>query len=281
MSTASPQLAPDLVERVLERLGFARHPVPEHGGLAALYAAWCERIPFDNVRKRLHVAAGDPGPLPGDTPAGFFEDWLASGTGGTCWAGNGALATLLETLGFRASRGVATMLVAPDLPPNHGTVVVTLGGRRFLVDASMLFGAPLPIPEVEGETSAIDHPAWGVVARHEGGRTIVRWNALHRPGLDCRIDSLGADAAEFHLRHEATRTWSPFNFSLSARRNRAGGVVGAGLGQRAEIACDGSQEIRPFEPGERTRHLVEVLGIAESLAAALPPDEPLPPPPLP
>ena len=273
-----PQLPPHLAERVLERLGFAKHPAPDHAGLAALYAAWCERIPFDNVRKRLHVVANDPGTLPGDDPTSFFEAWLRWGTGGTCWAGNGALATLLEALGFRARRGVATMLVAPDLPPNHGTVVVTLDEGRFLVDASILFGEPLAIPEAEGATTAVGHPAWGVVARNEGGRTIVRWNALHMLGLDCRVDSCESDAAEFRTRHEATRGWSPFNFSISARKNRDGGVVGMGLGERGEIAPDGAHSLGPFEPGERTQYLVEVLGIAEELAAALPPDEALPPP---
>jgi N-hydroxyarylamine O-acetyltransferase len=274
-------LPPALVERVLERLGFAAAPAPERAGLASLYAAWCENVPFDNVRKRLHVAARDPGALPGDAPPGFFEDWLAYGTGGTCWAGNGALCALLQALGFRARRGMATMLAAPELPPNHGTVVVALDEGRFLVDASILCGAPLAIPEREGESTAVEHPAWGVVARRENGRVLVRWNALHRPALDCRVEAFEADAAEFRTRHEATRGWSPFNFSLSARRNRAGGVIGAGLGQRAEIVPDGTHAIRPFEPGERTRLLVEALGIAESVAAALPPDEPLPPPPAP
>lgn len=276
MSSAS--LAPALVERVLARLGLGARPDPDLGGLAAVYAAWCERVPFDNVRKRIHVATGDPGPLPGDEPASFFADWLAWGTGGTCWAGNGALCALLEALGFRARRGVATMLVAPDLPPNHGTVSVETDEGRFLVDASMLFGAPLALP---GEDpTRLGHPAWGVVARRDGGATMVRWRPLHLPsGLDCRIDSLASDAADFGARHEATRRWSPFNFAISARRNRGGGVVGVGLGQRAEIAPDGTHAMQPFGPGERTAWLVEALGIAEEIAVRVPPDEPLPPPP--
>jgi N-hydroxyarylamine O-acetyltransferase len=268
----------DLVERVLDRLGFAKPPDPDCAGLAALYGAWCERVPFDNVRKRLHVAARDPGPLPGDDPGDFFAAWLAHGTGGTCWAGNGALCELLGALGFRAERGVATMMALPDLPPNHGTVFVTLDGARWLVDASILFAEPLALPTEEGATTAIDHAAWGVVARREGGRVLVRWNALHRPELDCRIEPIDTGAADYRARHEATRIWSPFNFSISARLNRGGGVVGMGLGQRAEISPEGKQALRPFEPGERTRYLVEVLGIAEALAAALPPDEPLPSP---
>ena len=43
-------LAPDLVERVLSALGFSRAPAPELEGLARVYAAWCRRVPFDNVR---------------------------------------------------------------------------------------------------------------------------------------------------------------------------------------------------------------------------------------
>lgn len=268
-----------LVERVLERLGFAKPPAPDASGLAALYGAWCAGVPFDNVRKRLHVAAKDPARLPGDDPPEFFAAWLAYGTGGTCWAGNGALCELLVALGFDAERGVATMMALPDLPPNHGTVYVTLDGRRFGVDASILFGEPLALLEVDGETSAIGHPAWGVRARRERGVTYVRWQALHRPDLDCRLEPIPTDAADYRKRHEATRAWSPFNYSISARLNRDGGVVGLALGQRGEITPSGQLLVRPFEPGERTRFLVETMGIAESLAAALPPDEPLPSPP--
>jgi N-hydroxyarylamine O-acetyltransferase len=269
-----------LVERVLERLGFAAAPAPDRAGLAALYGAWCERVPFDNVRKRLHVAAKDPGPLPGDVPSEFFDAWLAYGTGGTCWAGNGALCELLVALGFDAERGVATMMALPDLPPNHATVFVDLDGTRWMVDASILFGEPLAVPITEGDRTSIAHPAWGVVARRESDRTYVRWNALHRPHLDCRIEPIETDAADYKVRHEATRGWSPFNFSISARLNRAGGVVGMGLGQHAEIGADGTLSVRPFAtPDERTKHLVETLGIAEELVAELPPDEPLPPPP--
>jgi len=271
----------DLVERVLERLGFASAPAPDRAGLAAIYAAWCRCVPFDNVRKRLHVAAKDPGRLPGDDPPAFFAAWLAYGTGGTCWAGNGALCELLRAVGFDAERGVATMMALPDLPPNHGTVFVTLDGARWMVDASILFGEPLALPRADGETTAIAHPAWGVAARREGGTTFVRWNALHRPDLDCRIEPIATSAADYRARHEATRAWSPFNYSISARLNRGDGVVGLGLGNRGEITPDGVQSVRPLEPGERTKLLVEILGIAESLAAALPPDEPLPSPPAP
>jgi len=266
-----------LVERVLAGLGFTAAPTPDLAGLSALYAAWSQRVPFDNVWKRIHLAEGLPGPLPGDDPAGFFERWLADGTGATCWAANGALCALLSSLGFRARRGVGTMLVAPDLPPNHGTVSVALDGERHLVDASMLFATPLRVRA--GEPAGVAHPAWGVALRFEAGRPLVRWRPLHLDGLDCRIDSLESSAEEFRQYHEATRPWSPFNFSLYARLNRGAGVVGAAFGQIAEISPDGVRSVRPCTREERTRHLVETLGIREAVAARLPPDEPLPPPP--
>ncbi len=110
-------LTPALLERVLMKLGLSEHPASTLDGLQTLYAAWCRKVPFDNVRKLIYVHQHDPSPLPGDEATDFFEAWLAYGTGGTCWAGNGALYTLLVTLGFEASRGRGTMLVAPTSPP--------------------------------------------------------------------------------------------------------------------------------------------------------------------
>jgi N-hydroxyarylamine O-acetyltransferase len=273
-------LAPALVEAVLERLGLAQAPDPDLPGLASLYRAWCRRVPFDNVWKRIHLAEGLAGPLPGDAPEDFFASWLRHGTGGTCWAGNGALAALLAALGFRADRVLSTMRVAPDLPPNHGSVCVTIDGARHLVDASMLFDEPLAL--VPGGTTHVQHPAWGVMARPEGERWAVRWRPLHVEALDCGIDALGATPAQFRERHEATREWSPFNFALSARLDRDdGGVVGVALGQRAEIDAAGRWTVRPFAAGERVGFLIEELGLSEEAATRLPEDAPMPPPPKP
>lgn len=271
-------LEPALVERVLDRLGLAHAPDPDLAGLAALYHAWCRRVPFDNVWKRIHLHEGLAGPLPGDAPADFFAAWLRHGTGGTCWAGNGALAALLAALGFAVERVVSTMRVAPDLPPNHGSVRVRVDGARYLVDASMLFGEPLPL--VPGRETRVAHPAWGVACRPEGERWTVRWRPFHTEFIDCGLDAFGVGADRFREQHEATRGWSPFNFSLSLRRliddDR---VVGATFGARGELDAQGRASLRPFAAGERTAFLVEELGLSEEAAARLPEDLPLPPPP--
>ena len=270
-------MLPDaLVADVLAKLGVPR-PTRDQGGLRALYRAWCRSVPFDNVRKMIHVRAEDPAPLPGDDPQDFFAAWLRDGTGGTCWAGNGALCALLETLGFDARRGVATMLVVPDLPPNHGTVSVALDGRRYLTDASILHGEPLPLDPTD--ETAIDHPAWGVRCRREEGRLHVRWRPLHLPGgFDCRIERLDASADEFRSFHEGTRTWSPFNYQLSVRVLRDDRVLGVGMGQRGEIDGEGQARTRELPADERGSWLRE-LGFSDAVVAALPDDQATPPPP--
>ena len=261
---------------MLEKLGFTRPPELDLGGLAALYAAWCERVPFDNVRKLIHLREGLSGALPGDDPLDFFEAWLAHGTGGTCWAGNGALCFLLAGLGFDARRGCATMLVAPDLPPNHGTVCVVVEGVEYLVDASILFVDPLPL----FDGSRVEHPAWGVTCRADANRKLrVTWRAFHMPALECRVDSLDASPDDFRHRHEASRGWGPFNYSLSARLNREGRVIGASFGQHAAIDAGGALTLAPASEGERMELLVDRLGISEEMAERLPADLPLPPPP--
>jgi N-hydroxyarylamine O-acetyltransferase len=276
--THAEALSQDVLERVLERLGLPDRPRVSLDGLGALYAAWCRRVPFDNVQKIIHLRGGHPGSLPGDHPSTFFSAWLTHGTGGTCWAGHGALHALLVTLGFAAHRGIGTMLAPPNSPPNHGTVLVDIDGSRYVVDASILHGAPLAL-SVQDSTS-VDHPAWGVQCRTRNGAWHIRWRPLHLPdGMDCRIDALQAERAQFQHYHEGTRAWSPFNYELSARLNVGDGVVGISRGERVEIDAAGAVQRTPLDADDRVRVLVEELGLSEEVARRLPPDVRTPPPP--
>jgi N-hydroxyarylamine O-acetyltransferase len=269
------RLSRELVERVLTKLGFSRAPAVDLPGLSALYDAWCRSVPFDNIRKLIHVRSANPAVLPGDDPTEFFEAWLAHGTGATCWAGNGALTELLLAVGFDAERAVATMMVAPNLPPNHGSVAVRLDGERYLVDASILHVDPLPM-----RPGTIEHPAWGVAARNDDGFFTVAWRALQLEApLDCRVNRVGATVEEFRAFHEATRTWSPFNFELHFRKVVGAGVIGAALGQKLHIGADGSVVRVPITGQERMQFLVDECGISEEVASRVPPDMKTPPPP--
>ena len=277
MSTTE-NLSPDLLERVLMKLGLADRPAPTLDGLQTLYAAWCRKVPFDNVRKLIHLHNHDPGPLPGDEAVDFFDAWLAYGTGGTCWAGNGALHALLVSLGFEACRGMGTMLVAPRIPPNHGTVLVTCGETRYVVDASILHSEPLRLDA--STPTGVTHPAWGVQCHRRDGHWFIRWRPVHTPdGLDCRLEHLYVTREAFREHHEQTRPWSPFNYELNARLLCGEAIVGATGGQRVEINGTAGVVRQRLAGDDRLRLLVDELGMREEIARRLPPDTPTPPPP--
>ena len=271
-------LSDELLERVLAKLGFNSRPEPTPGNLRRIYSAWCRHVPFDNVRKLIHMRSGNGGPLPGSTATDFFEAWLKHGTGGTCWSGAGAFHALLRSLGFDAVRGIGTMLVAPDLPPNHGTVRVAFGTEEFLVDCSILHGEPLPLG---GNTeTGVEHRAWGVRCCRRNGRWHVIWRPLHMlDGLECRLDDFGFAHEDFQERYEQTRGWSPFNFELSARLNKKDRVVGIGFGKAVTLLPDGTEAAHPVTNAERRRLLIEEIGMSEEIVDRLPADMPTPPPP--
>lgn len=274
----SETLPKSLVECILARLGFNRFPTPTLDALRSLYAAWCQQVPFDNVRKMIHVRAANNASLPGSTAEDFFESWLKYGTGGTCWPGAGALHALLVSLGFDAIRGIGTMLAAPNLPPNHGTVLVNFGTENFLVDSSILHGHPLNLRK-DSETS-ISNPAWGIRCVWRDGNWYIPWRPLLRPeGFECRIDRFPLTGAEFRDSYERTRGWSPFNYELSVRINRGNKVIGVAFGHSIQLLEDGTVVRTRLTADERRRLLIEDVGITEALVMQLPEDVPTPPPP--
>jgi len=271
-------LSPELVERVLARLGFTQRLEPTLENLRRLYDAWCQRVPFDNVRKLIHVHTGNSGPFPSSTAEDFFEAWLRHGTGGTCWAGAGACQALWQSLGFQAERGLGTMMAAPNIPPNHGTVRVRFGNEHFLTDCSMLHGEPLRLDE--NTETKITHPAWGLRCAQRDGKWHILWRPLHKvDGLECRLEAFGLSATDYQQRYEQTRGWSPFNFEVYARLNKPDRVTGIGFGKAVVLEADGSAESRPTSDSERRKFLIEEIGLSEEIVSQLPADRPTPPPP--
>lgn len=271
-------LKPDLVERVLERLGVGWIAVPSIGTLRRLYAAWCERVPFDNIQKLIHVASLADTPLPGGEPNEYFESWLRHGTGGTCWAGSEALRALLLAVGFHAERALGTMLVAPSLPPNHGSVRVWIDGNHYLLDSAILHHEPLQL--LDDDSTEITNPAWGVRCYRRDDFWHLWWRPLHTPaGIECRFDAFGTSAADFNRYYEVTRGWSPFNYQVCARRLRGDEVIGLAFGKFIVLGADGTATVTPVDQIERTRVLREEFCLSEEIIAVLPVDRPTPPPP--
>jgi N-hydroxyarylamine O-acetyltransferase len=269
----------NLVERVLEKLGLSERPTPDLKGLSKLYWAWCQNVSFDNLRKLIHVQSKNPATLPGDNAIDFFTFWVKHGTGGTCWAGNGALHALLTSLGFNASRGVATMMVAPDLPPNHGTVLVDMDGTRYMVDASILHEFPLQL-DLEVPANVEQH-RFKLKVTYRDNKWHMWWQPLHMlEGLECRLDEFPATLAGFQRRYEMSRGWSPFNYQLTVRKVIGDRTVGVAYGKWVELCTQGKETSREITgEQERLGLLVDTLGYSEEIARQLPADQPTPPPP--
>lgn len=271
-------LSPALLERIITRLGFAGMPEPTVAGLSALYHAWCRNVPFDNILKLIHVRTGSSLPLPGTTATDFFGSWLGYNTGGTCWAASNAFHALLTTLGFEAERGLSTMMVAPDLPPNHGTVRVRIDGRHYLVDPSILHDEIIPL---DGSGPyPVGTPASKAVHRRDDDGEFIRWRPFHiTGGLDCKLGSFGTSHSAFARIYDSTRAWSPFNYQLAARINLGDTSAGLSFGDAVTFAPDGSVDRRPVTHAERQHILIEFFGINQQIAELLPEDQPTPPPP--
>ncbi len=276
MQAHENKITRDLLERILLMLGLTNVPATDLPGLKQVYRAWSKGVPFDNSRKLIHRHRKSSEPLPGSDEIDFFESWLKWGTGGTCWAGNGALQLLLRELGFDAVRGVATMLVAPHLPPNHGTVVVRLSDENYLVDASILHVEPILLNDALLPPSTVP---WVKELKLVDHKWHINWIPMHRQDLlDCRVDYFPAKEGEFLDYHERTRDWSPFNFELNSRRAFDDRMIGMCFGQRAEVDHLGLQQ-RQVSKKERDDILVEIVGLHPEFVATIPEDIPTPPPP--
>ncbi|MEM6159364.1 arylamine N-acetyltransferase [Erwinia sp. P6884] len=268
MNKTSEALDPGLTESVLEKLGMTTGPALSEAGLASLYQAWCQSVPFDNIRKRIASPAHAAQPLPGATPEDFFSHWLAFGTGGTCWASHGALRALLKQLGFSIRYGISTMLsqrpVSGD-SPGHGTLVVRVDETTFVIDATMLHGVPLPLAEQQHE-----HPVWGTHVHHSEGHWCINWKPLGRPALDCRLLDFDAPWCEYARRHEASRHNSRFDGALLIRRAGQESITGIVKGKCVTRHLDGSETFSALTHKAQQKLLIEHFGIAEEIVVRLP-----------
>lgn len=264
-------LSPKLVEQILLKLGFSKPPTVDIAGLDRLYAAWCHTVPFDNIRKRIHLAKNNPLPLPGHDDTEFFHGWLRFGVGGTCWAGNAALYTLLKSLGFSAELGTATMLPDSKQTPDHGSVAVRCEGKHFLVDASMLHNTPLLLSP--NEPSSIDHPAWGLACTPLHRHWSIQWRPLHMiDGCSCTITKFPVTRGSFRQFNEVSRQRSPFNAALYVRINSGQSVIGISGGMSVNFIPSGTVVTTALSHESRRKLLIENMGISEEIIKRIPPD---------
>jgi N-hydroxyarylamine O-acetyltransferase len=252
--------------------------------LAAIYQAWCANIPFDNLRKVVAMRTNPASPLPGGDAADFFENWLANGTGGTCWPTSNALFELLQSLGFSATRRIGQMHDAGI--SNHASVIVTTPEGRWLSDSYMLTNQPLPL---DRGNWANGDPVFSAEVETAKDGFLIWFDSPPNPNyLLCRLLPDAVDHACYLQSYERSREQGPFNQFLYARRNRPGEILlllghtrfsksGNGLARRDLSREDLCRALRDeFEvSGEMVRRWVQCGGLD---ACFEPPSGPKPPP---
>jgi arylamine N-acetyltransferase len=275
-----PQLSSEMLARVLGKLNLREQPDPDLEGLNRVYAAYCGHVPNDNIQKRIWLVGDKAKPVTGGDPIEFFENWLAHGTGGTCFAASGGLCTLLQTLGFDARRVSGSVIrQGIEAHANHGSVLVCLTGTNYLVDPQHASFIALPIapgqPSSTGDgihdTRAVPIPGGFELQSFPGANR-------HEP-LQIQFDVTNwlVDHA-FFLAHYALsalreRNRSPFNEALFICRRFPRSIVIVGRGNKIVVSSDNTVTRTEITISERNSILVDELGISEEVAKAIPPDD--------
>jgi arylamine N-acetyltransferase len=255
----------DLVDRVFAKLGLRSHPKPDLAGLESLYAAWCSHVPFDNVRKRISMAKSTTEPLPGGRPDDFLAAYLEHGTGGTCWPSSNGLFALVRACGFDARRISASMFDRND--HNHGSILVRLDGRDWMVDSSIECGFPIPLERGVARTlgDAV-HPI-RIEPLDDGFR--IHWGMTQSADtIPCRLMQDPVDEAFYLERYEISRGYSVFNTALYARRNFPGRLVSFTGRKRHEKSAAGVTT-RELSDAELRAALTGEMGYSPAIVAEL------------
>lgn len=267
-----------LVNRVLTRLGIERRPGCDVEGLTHTYEAWSKSVPFCSTRKRLHYGndIGRAGPLPDATASEFYANFLAHGTGGTCWAAAEALLQLLRALGFEARRVAGSMLEFTQIArPNHGTVLVRIDGTDYLVDPFFRSRAPLPILTTESVIAPLASLAVRAEPGANGAPHTVHWRFPNnrtwmRFSFDPQHD--GTTHAFFQERYEASAgANSIFNTELFISRHVGTDVHTLFKGEHSILHADDRIERKPIA-SRRDELLTDIFGLSDDVVRRLPED---------
>lgn len=198
------------LDEILEDLELPRAE-PGIGYLERLFLRFIERVPFETASKiRRNAREADPAKRP-RTPDVFWEERLAQGAGGTCFARVAGFHALLEDLGFSSRLAVGKVLRDGD----HAALLVRVGEGEWICDVGFPLPALLPARAARVETGT------GPV---EVTRTGRGWQARLEEGVPdgprrLEVFDAAVDPAEFRSLWEATfRPDSKFLTAVSLRK---------------------------------------------------------------
>jgi len=242
---SEPQLSSEIVGRILGKLELKKQPEPDLEGLNRVHAAYCGHVSNDNIQKRIWLVGDKTKPVTGGDPIEFFENWLAHGTGGTCFAASGGLYALLRALGFDVRRVSGSVIrQGTKIHANHDSVLVCLRGKNYLVDPQHASFTAFPI--VPGEVSSTGdgiHDTRAVPI--PGGFELQSFPGANRQEplqIQFDVSNWLVDHA-FFLAHYALsalreRNRSPFNEALFICRRFPHAIIIVGRGNRIVVASD-------------------------------------------
>lgn len=261
--TSDVFLSPNLLTRVRNALDLSETLSVDIAGLRQVYTAWCERVPFDNIRKMISLRSGTGEALAGLDAEDFFENWLENGSGGTCWPSSNALYVLLKSLGFNARRVAASMFDLGII--NHGTIKVRFNDHDWMVDTSMLTNEPLPL---NGKVY-IGDPAVGVEVEPLADSYLIWIDFVPLPKfVPCRLQIDPVGTPFYHERYEVfSREQSPFNQKLYIRTSGSAGPSVLFGNLKFSRNADGGVAIREFTPDQLCEYMTDEAGISPSLVA--------------
>lgn len=244
---------------ILEALDLSRAE-PGSGFLEALFARFNAKVPFENASKIVrNVRIADPAEKP-RTPEIFWEEHLASGTGGTCFARTAGFEALLGALGFRARR----LLGKVQREDDHAALLVETAAGESIVDV----GFPLPaiLPARPGR-AATTQGELDVAATALGFRIAFLEGVPETPReIEVYTEPVAAERFA-QLWRETFRPKARFLQEVTLRRDLGNRVLSFGAG---EVRVDDlHSRLRVPVPVPRETALSELFGIdADVLAEA-------------
>jgi len=166
------------------------------------------RLPYENISKIIKSADGGAPLDRFRLPLEVVSDHLEKGFGGTCFSLTFLLERMLKSLGFDCYKVMAHMHMGENV---HCLVVVSLDGRRYMIDPGYAVYAVIALPE-RGQT--VERCPHAVVEVSTEGSGNYNLHTVDTAGRKWRYRFLDAPAGD----EEFERHWVE-SFDMPTLRN--------------------------------------------------------------
>jgi arylamine N-acetyltransferase len=265
------------VSALLHRLGLEIEP-PSIEGLQRLHGAWVEQIPYETVWIHQELFWGVD-------PTASLDRIVRHRRGGYCYHLNGALALVLDRLGYQVTRHVGGVHGpgGPSLQEManhlalvvHGLPTIDQPDGRWYVDVGLGDALHQALPLRPGEYLQAPY-RFGLEATDDG---VGNWHFVHDPGgfftgMSFREGPVDMSAFVDRNRHNATSPQSFFAGTVTAQLRSAGELTalrGCVLTRRLATegpssddgaAPPGDGRVGGFIPGPRDSPGDDAVGVA-------------------